>query len=324
MKYSCDVIKDLLPLYYDKACSEQSKKIVEEHLAECASCRSMMTKLQNNTYENCLHDEKNEIIKNYTRSVKKKALFAGFIVVAVTLLTCFIANLATGNTLDWFFIVLTSLIVFASLTAVPMMAEKKKGLWTLGSFAVSLFLLLMTCCLYSGGNWLLVATAAVLFGLSVVFLPFVIGQVPLKGFAVRNKGLLVMAVDTILFYLLIISCGLYSKNAGYWQPALLISTVGTLIAWALFAVIRYLKANGFIRAGICVIVVGAATAFANDIISLILDGTRHLNLFQANLTLWTTDTLINANVCLLVLLSSIVIGVLLLLAGFLRRGKSAR
>ena len=29
MKYSCDVIKDLLPLYYDKACSEQSKKIVE-------------------------------------------------------------------------------------------------------------------------------------------------------------------------------------------------------------------------------------------------------------------------------------------------------
>lgn len=103
MKYSCDVIKDLLPLYYDKACSEQSKKIVEEHLEECASCRSLMKKLQDNTYENCLHDEKEDIIKNYTRSIKKKALFAGFIVVAITLLTCFIANLATGNTLDWFF-----------------------------------------------------------------------------------------------------------------------------------------------------------------------------------------------------------------------------
>ena len=164
MKYSCDVIKDLLPLYYDKACSEQSKKIVEEHLEECASCRSLMKKLQDNTYENCLHDEKEDIIKNYTRSIKKKALFAGFIVVAVTLLTCFIANLATGNTLDWFFIVLPSLLVLASITAVPMMAEKKKGLWTLGSFAVSLFLLLLTCCLYSGGNWLLVATTAVLFG----------------------------------------------------------------------------------------------------------------------------------------------------------------
>ena len=324
MKYSCDVIKDLLPLYYDKACSEQSKKIVEEHLEECASCRSLMKKLQDNTYENCLHDEKEDIIKNYTRSIKKKALFAGFIVVAVTLLTCFIANLATGNTLDWFFIVLTSLLVLASITAVPMMAEKKKGLWTFGSFAVSLFLLLLTCCLYSGGNWLLVATTAVLFGLSVVFLPFVIGQAPLKGFAERNKGLLVMAVDTLLFYLLIISCGLYSKAAGYWRPALLISTVGALIAWALFAAIRYLKANGFIRAGICVIAVGVVTAFANDIISLILDGTYHLSVFQANLTLWSTNALINANVCLIVLLSSFVIGGLLLLAGFLHNGKSAR
>lgn len=107
------------------------------------------------------------------------------------------------------------------------------------------------------------------------------------------------------------------------RPALLISTVGALIAWALFADIRYLKANGFIRAGICVIAVGAVTAFANDIISLILDGTYHLSVFQANLTLWSTNALINANVCLIVLLSSFIIGVLLLLAGFLRRGKSA-
>ena len=106
-------------------------------------------KLQDNTYENCLHDEKEDIIKNYTRSIKKKALFAGFIVVAVTLLTCFIANLATGNTLDWFLSYLPPLLVLASITAVPMMAEKK-GLWTFGSFAVSLFLLLLTCCLYSG------------------------------------------------------------------------------------------------------------------------------------------------------------------------------
>ena len=133
-----------------------------------------------------------------------------------------------------------------------------------------------------------------------------------------------MAVDTILFYLLIVSCGFYSKAAGYWRPALLISTVGALIAWALFAAIRYLKANGFIRAGICVIAVGAVTAFANDIISLILDGTYHLSVCQANLTLWSTNALINANVCLIVLLSSFVIGGLLLLAGFLRNGKSAR
>ena len=57
---------------------------------------------------------------------------------------------------------------------------------------------------------------------------------------------------------------------------------------------------------------------------MILDGTYQLSVFQANLTLWSTNALINANVCLIVLLSSFVIGGLLLLAGFLRNGKSAR
>ena len=33
MKYECDIIEDLLPLYKDKACSAASSKAVEEHLA---------------------------------------------------------------------------------------------------------------------------------------------------------------------------------------------------------------------------------------------------------------------------------------------------
>lgn len=35
---SCEVIKDLLPLYHDGICSSMSKALVEEHLAECESC----------------------------------------------------------------------------------------------------------------------------------------------------------------------------------------------------------------------------------------------------------------------------------------------
>lgn len=36
---TCEVVQDLLPLYVDECCSEQSKKIVEEHLADCMDCR---------------------------------------------------------------------------------------------------------------------------------------------------------------------------------------------------------------------------------------------------------------------------------------------
>ena len=37
-KVTCDVIKDLLPLYVDDVLSEDSKRIVDEHLEGCAGC----------------------------------------------------------------------------------------------------------------------------------------------------------------------------------------------------------------------------------------------------------------------------------------------
>lgn len=38
---NCNVIKDILPLYVDQCCSEESAKLVEEHLANCTDCRSV-------------------------------------------------------------------------------------------------------------------------------------------------------------------------------------------------------------------------------------------------------------------------------------------
>ena len=39
MKVSCEIIKDLLPLYHDGVCSNESRQMVEEHLSECEKCR---------------------------------------------------------------------------------------------------------------------------------------------------------------------------------------------------------------------------------------------------------------------------------------------
>lgn len=39
MRQPCNVVYDLLPLYIDGACSEESKELVEEHLTECQACR---------------------------------------------------------------------------------------------------------------------------------------------------------------------------------------------------------------------------------------------------------------------------------------------
>ncbi len=37
----CNIIKDLIPLCIDGCCSEESRKIVEEHMASCAECRKL-------------------------------------------------------------------------------------------------------------------------------------------------------------------------------------------------------------------------------------------------------------------------------------------
>ena len=39
MKYPCEMIQDLLPLYLDGVCSEESKKAIEKHLQECSGCK---------------------------------------------------------------------------------------------------------------------------------------------------------------------------------------------------------------------------------------------------------------------------------------------
>ena len=38
---NCDIVKDLIPLYIDGCCSEESEKFVEEHIENCTSCKKV-------------------------------------------------------------------------------------------------------------------------------------------------------------------------------------------------------------------------------------------------------------------------------------------
>lgn len=40
MKYPCDLIRDIMPLYHDEVASEESRKAVEEHFCECQKCKA--------------------------------------------------------------------------------------------------------------------------------------------------------------------------------------------------------------------------------------------------------------------------------------------
>lgn len=88
-KISCDVINDLLPLYYDGVCTQESRKLVEEHLEECPSCRAMLKALESDypgAEEAALeNDKEGALIQNISHTWKQtvmKAFIKGVLIAA--------------------------------------------------------------------------------------------------------------------------------------------------------------------------------------------------------------------------------------------------
>ncbi len=46
MKLTCEMLRDLLPLYRDGVCSPDSRRAVEEHLADCPACQAELQLLE--------------------------------------------------------------------------------------------------------------------------------------------------------------------------------------------------------------------------------------------------------------------------------------
>ena len=318
MNKQCEIVRDLLPLYIDNACSVSSAQMIETHLPECDECTQIYQAMKTDHYEEVLKAEKDDVIAHHAKTQTRKTLIVGAGIagiLCIPILVCLIVNLAVGHALSWFFIVLTSLIVFASLTVVPLVVEKQRGLATLFSFTVSLLLLLLTCAIYTHGHWFLLVATSVVFGLSVVFMPYVAYALPLSGFWKNNKGLLILGTDTILFTTMMLCIGFYSNVRTYWHymPPLVLFNAGFI--WIVFLVCRYLKTNKFIRAGISSIITGAYIYSADNIINLILEERRPWP--KMNLIMWGPGT-VDGNIKCTILFGGILIGVICIVMGIMR------
>ncbi|MBQ3373130.1 MAG: zf-HC2 domain-containing protein [Oscillospiraceae bacterium] len=203
MKTDCDVIRDLLPLYADDACSKKSRELVEEHLQECPTCSDLLHKLQETEIEDDLRNEKNAVIQYGAQRFKRRSAAVGSAVSGsfmIPILVCLYLSFVFGTSLSWVFIVLAALCVAASLIAVPLMVQEDKLFWTFCAFCVSLIFLLGVICLCTHGNWFWIASSATLFGLAVIFLPFLVKARPVQKFIGNtNKLLLVLGLDAALF-----------------------------------------------------------------------------------------------------------------------------
>lgn len=84
MEKTCDIIKDLLPLYLDKVCSEDSKRAVEEHIATCENCRKELEAYRSDiTTTDNGGEEVIRKLSSHWKKTKRASLFTGVLVMAV-------------------------------------------------------------------------------------------------------------------------------------------------------------------------------------------------------------------------------------------------
>ena len=204
MKYDCDVIRDMLPLYADRACSEKSREMVEEHLQECLDCRNLVSMLLDTRIETELQTEKESVLAYGARQFRRRSAIVGSAVsgsLTIPVLICLAAGLFVRPSLSWISVVMAGICVLASLVAVPLLVREDKLFWTFCAFCASLILLLGVTCAYSHGDWFGVSASAVLFGLSLIFLPFLIRARPVKKLIGNsNRLLIILGVDFALFF----------------------------------------------------------------------------------------------------------------------------
>lgn len=172
---------------------------------------------------------------------------------AVALLTCFICNLAVGRRLDWFFIVLTSLLLAFSLTSLPVFLKRERAVISLSAATGSLLLLILTCGLYTGGDWLGVGFSVVAACLA---LPW--GLYAQWRFYPKHRLELSLGILTVwTFGLLAVVC---LVTGGDWllRLAFPITAFSYAFVWAVFAVARWAPVNGCIKAGLFTLLAAAA------------------------------------------------------------------
>jgi len=314
MDQNCKIVQDLLPLYIDDVCSEDSKTYVNNHIKDCPECSEYLNKLNNNSCVESIKDETADVVAHHSRKQKRASTIVGMVfagILMIPVIVCMIVNLAVGHGLSWFFIVLTSLLVFASITTVPLLVYRNKLLWTIGSFTASVILNLAVICIYTHGNWFFIAASGTLLGIAIPALPIVASRIN-SGFFSKNKGLLILGTYTILLYALFISISCLVSADAFWTVAGPVSGVCLVFIWVIFAIARYLKASKMTKAGLIIVWCGLCFATVENIVFMLMGYSVVWHAFHP--LSWNTG-LINANLHWVVGTTAFVVGLILTLCG---------
>ena len=248
----------------------------------------------------------------------------------IALLTCFIVNLAVNQTLSWFWIVLSALLLAFTFTNLPGILKKHKLILLPASSYLALVLLLGVCCIYTSGYWFWIPTLATLLGLIIIFMPIIISKYEIFAKIRKYNDFISVAIDFVFLGILLTVINVFTLVNGYsdawwvWSIALPIMAVVYLILNLLMSV-RFMKINRFLKTSIILFLSNAFLYLPplflkskNDALQREIDDA---NIFNANLLSWQIEQ-IETNVHLLVCLTLLTLAVSFLVVGLIRNATS--
>lgn len=103
MKFSCSIVDDLLPLYLENICSEDSRAALEEHLQECASCREKLARMKSGGIILDVKKKESQIqITDCARKIKRHRLKVGILAVLICIFSACILSLCLLTVRDMY------------------------------------------------------------------------------------------------------------------------------------------------------------------------------------------------------------------------------
>ncbi len=262
---NCGLVRDLLPLYVDGVCGEESRRLVEEHVASCPDCAKMLGKLKNSACEDSLRREAYAVLA--PRRWRNRAFAASCALAAfASVPACLLAQTMqrAEDKYAWLLLLAPALLVVMSATMLPLRTRRYTGRWTVLGYAASLMLLCMACAVYvaegaegftSGTVFFLLVTVALGMVYAFVVLPWAAKD---ESF-LRRSGNLKSAWGAAYILLLADTFCLARPMPGL-MAAGCVLTLGLLTAAAVI-LYRRLRIDVRARLGLCVTVVGSGLAW---------------------------------------------------------------
>lgn len=184
---------------------------------------------------------------------------------AIALPTCFICNLAVFHTLDWFWIVLASLMLAFSFTNLPGLVRRNRLPICLGAATGSLFLLLLSCWLYAGGWWVLGGAAVTAVCLALPWAWWAVWR-----FYGKHTAVQCMAVFSVWVFLLLAVIRAFTGGDWLLSFAWPIAAFCVGYAWLYFAAVYWMPAGPWLKAGVIALLTAFAVPLVNTLSAAML------------------------------------------------------